>query len=52
MAAQQRLAPSMPNPVYVNETSTNQKLAPVVYANENVTTVTVSHKLLSSTGAG
>jgi len=30
----QRMAPSIPTPVYVNETNTNKSMAPVVYVNQ------------------
>jgi len=40
----QRMAPSIPNPVYVNETQTNQRMAPVVYVNETITTTAPATK--------
>src|ERR1041385_1729730 len=34
----QRMAPAIPGPVYVNETQTDQRLAPAVYVNETIST--------------
>lgn len=36
MANAQRIAGGFPFPVYVNETATKQRIAPVVYVNETI----------------